>query len=171
MNHDTSGSFLERLVYGTSLKRTLIRASVLAVTCLVTAKFIFIPVRVDGASMAPTYSRRGVNFVNRLAYVRTAPHRGDVVAVRLREGAGSVFLMKRIVGLPGERIGFEDGTVTVNGSRLEEPYRQYPSDWDMEPVLCHPDEYFVVGDNRSMPMEDHWCGRARAILIAGKMML
>ena len=171
LNHSATGSFIERVVYGTSLKRTLIRATILAVTCIVTAKFIFIPVRIDGASMVPTYSKRGLNFVNRLAYMRTAPQRGDVVAVRMREHANSVFLMKRVVGLPGERIGFEDGTVTVNGERLAEPYVEYPSDWDMVPVECGVDEYFVVGDNRSMPMEDHWFGRAKANLIAGRMML
>jgi signal peptidase I len=162
---------LGRLVYGTSLRRTLVRAGVLAAVCLVTFKFVFIPARVDGGSMAPTYSNHGLNLVNRMAYLSKSPQRGDVVAIRLRETGHSIVLMKRVVGLPGETIGFQHGRVTVNGVRLEEPYVKLPSDWNMEPVTCGPDEYFVVGDNRSMPIDDHWHGRAKASLIAGKMVL
>lgn len=167
----TRGYTLARLVYGTSLRRTLVRAVVLAAVLLITFKFIFIPVRVDGASMAPNYSKKGLNLVNRLAYRHHLPHRGDVVAIRMRETGHSVFLMKRVVGLPGESIGFEDGRVTVNGTKLTEPYVKFPSDWNREPTVCGPEEIFVVGDNRSMSMEDHWFGKARLGLIAGKMML
>jgi signal peptidase I len=162
---------LGRLVYGTSLRRTLVRSLILAALCLVTFKFLFIPVRVDGGSMSPTYSDRGINLVNRMAYKRSAPRRGDVVAIWIGENSHSVVLMKRIVGLPGEAIGFQDGRVTVNGVLQDEPYVSYYSDWNCKPVVCGPNEYFFVGDNRSMPIEDHFYGRAAAKLIAGKMLL
>ncbi len=158
-----------RWVYGGSLKFTLLRAALLAVACVVVFKFILIPVRVSGASMAPTYGD-GINLVNRLAYRNGDPARGDVVAVRFRPTGRSVLLMKRVVGLPGEWIGFGNGRVMVNGEPLEEAYLQYPSDWNAEPVLCGPDEFFVVGDNRSMAREDHQHGRAKRSLIAGKML-
>ncbi len=159
-----------RWVYGRSLKVTLVRATILAVVCLVVFKVVLIPVRVDGFSMAPTYGN-GVNLVNRLAYRSDeGPARGDVVAVRFRPTGHSVLLMKRVVGLPGEWIGFRDGKVTVNGRRLDEPYLRFPSDWNIEPVLCGADEFFVVGDNRSMSPDDHQHGRARRALIAGKML-
>lgn len=172
MRQDVERGFtLRRLVYGTSFRRTLVRAAILAVVCLVVFKFVFIPARVDGGSMAPTYANHGLNLINRLAYLNKKPQRGDVVAIRLRETGHSVVLMKRVVGLPGEEIGFKDGRVAVNGVKLEEPYVRLPSDWSRAPVVCGPDEYFVVGDNRSMPMPDHWFGRAKARLIAGRMML
>jgi signal peptidase I len=148
---------------------TLTRAAVLAVTCLVVFKFVLIPVRLSGGSMAPTYGN-GINLVNRLAYRSKGPARGDVVAVRFRPTGRSVLYMKRVVGLPGERIGFRDGRVTVNDELIEESYLRFPSDWNVAPVLCGPDEYFVVGDNRSMPPEDHEHGRARRALIAGRML-
>ncbi len=162
---------LGRLVYGTSLRRTLVRALILCVVCLLAVKFVFIPVRVDGGSMAPTYSDKGLNLVNRMAYKRHAPQRGDVVAIWLRDDGFSVVLMKRIVGLPGESIGFRHGHVTVNGVRMEEPYVRFGSDWNQEPVVCGPDEYFFVGDNRSMQIEDHTLGRVKRSSIAGKMVL
>lgn len=161
--------FWRRLVLGRSLKVTLTRAAILAATCFIAFKFIFIPVRVDGLSMAPTYGN-GLNLVYRLAYRGDRqPERGDVVAVRFRPNGRSVLLMKRVVGLPGEWIGFHNGQVTVNGRQLDEPYLRFPSDWNVEPKLCGEDEYFVVGDNRSMSPEDHQHGRARRVLIAGRM--
>jgi len=162
---------LGRLVYGTSLRRTLLRAAILGALVYITFRFVFIPVRVNGSSMAPTYSSRGINLVNRLAYRWAEPRRGDVVGVWLREGGHSVLWMKRIVGLPGETIGFEAGRVTVNGVRLEEPYVRLSSDWNSAPVVCGPDEYYVVGDNRSMDSDSHKHGRVKRSLIAGRMVL
>jgi len=171
MRNGEDGFSLGRLVYGTSLRRTILRAAVLALVCLIIFKFMFIPARVDGGSMAPTYSNHGLNLVNRMAYLHKNPQRGDVVAIRLRETGHSIVLMKRVVGLPGEAIGFQNGRVLVDGRLLDEPYVQFPSDWERLPVVCGPDEYFVVGDNRSMPMDGHWLGRAKASLIAGRMVL
>jgi signal peptidase I len=162
---------LGRLVYGTSLRRTLVRSLVVVGVCLIATKFLFIPVRVEGGSMSPTYSDRGLNLVNRMAYKHAEPRRGDVVAIWLRENGFSVVLMKRVVGLPGELVGFRNGRVTVNGMVIEEPYVRFYSDWAQDPVLCGDDEYFVVGDNLSMPIEDHTLGRVKRGLIAGKMVL
>ena len=164
-------SMLGRLIYGTSLRRTLVRSLILAAVCLVSFKFLFIPVRVDGGSMSPTYSDRGLNFVNRMAYKRSSPKRGDVVAIWIGENSHSVVLMKRIVGLPGEAIGFRNGRVTVNGVVQDEPYVTFYSDWNSAAIVCGPDQFFFVGDNRSMPIEDHYFGRANGKLIAGKMVL
>jgi signal peptidase I len=167
----SKGLTLSRLVYGSSLKRTLVRALVLAVLVALVFKFVFIPVRVAGLSMAPTYQSNRVNVVNRLAYKRGGPQRGDVVGVWPREGSRSVLLMKRVVGLPGEQVGFRNGVVTIDGIPLQEPYVRYESDWNVGPVTCGMDEYFVVGDNRSMPFELHTLGCVPRKQIAGKMML
>lgn len=158
-----------RWVFGRNLKFTLLRAATLAAALLIVFKFILIPVRLHGGSMAPTYGN-GINLVNQLAYRKSEPARGDVVAVRFRNTGRSVLLMKRVVGLPGEWIGFQNGSVTVNGEVLDEPYVKWHSHWNLPPRQCGPDEYFVVGDNRSMPPEDHQHGRARRELIAGRML-
>lgn len=160
---------VKRLVVGRSLRRTLIRAAIVAVSLIIVFRFLLLPVRVTGGSMAPTYSENSINLVNRLAYLHHGPQRGDVVAVRFSPSGRSILLMKRVVGLPGEWIGFENGHVTVNGRPLQEDYVKYESNWNRKPVLCGPDQYFVVGDNRSMPEENHVFGRAKAELIAGKV--
>ena len=70
--------------------------------------------------------------------------------------------MKRIVGLPGETVAFVDGRVLINGEVLDEPYEKSSCDWNLPPVKLGPDEYFVVGDNRTMPWADHTFGEAHA---------
>src|SRR4051812_3823764 len=92
-------SWVRTMVIGRNPRRTLVRILIMVVTCFVVSKFVLLPIRVEGISMLPTYKERGVNCINRLAYIFHEPRRGDVVAVRL---AGQhVMLLKRIVGLPG----------------------------------------------------------------------
>ena len=62
------------------------------------------------------------------------------MAIWLGHNGSSVLLMKRVVGLPGEAIGFSNGHVTVDGIRLDEPYVRFSSDWNREAVPCGFDE-------------------------------
>jgi signal peptidase I len=170
-----SGSWLRILAIGRNPKITLIRAAVLALVCVVVFKCVLLRVRVEGISMTPTYADRSVHYVNRLAYLWHEPRRGDVVGIRLTPPDGwsapHIMYFKRIIGLPGEAISFVDGRVLVNGQTLDEPYEKGPCDWNADPVTLGADEYFVVGDNRSMAKEDHVFGRAERSRIVGKALL
>jgi len=154
---------------------TLVRIFVLVLVCVVTVKFILLPIRVDGISMEPTYHNGRIDCVNRLAYWRHGPQRGDVVAIRLSDpgpfSAPSQMYMKRVIGLPGETVWFHEGHVYINGRLLDEPYLKTTCDWEHEPLVCGPDQYYVVGDNRSMPFEYHRQGRADRDRIIGKVLL
>jgi signal peptidase I len=165
----TRPHWLQVIAIGRNPRKTAVRLAVLVVLCIVLFHFILLPVRVDGISMLPTYKDHSVNLVNRLAYLRHEPQRGDVVAVRL---AGvHVMLMKRIIGLPGESVGFDHGRVLINGQPLNEPYEKWASDWTLPPKKLGPDEYFVVGDNRTMPWQEHEFGVAARERIVGKVLL
>jgi signal peptidase I len=171
-----SGSWLRILAIGRNPKTTVVRAVVLAVGCVLVFKFMLVPVRVEGISMAPTYADHSFNFINRRAYFWHEPRRGDVVGIRFersssRWSAPHIMLLKRIIGLPGEAISFIDGHALVNGQPLAEPYEKGPCDWNAAPVRLGPDEYFVVGDNRSMPKEEHTFGKAERSRIVGKALL
>jgi signal peptidase I len=148
---------------------TLIRIVVLALTSFLVFRFVLLPIRVQGVSMLPTYKEPSVNFVNRMAYSFHAPRRGDVVAVRT--SGLSIMYMKRIVGLPGETIAFRGGRVLINGKPLDEPYVKLPTNWNVEPEVVQPDHYYCVGDNRSMPPQDHEKGQAERSRIVGKVLL
>lgn len=160
--------WLQIIAVGRNPKSTLIRIVVLIIVCFVLFHFE-LPVRVDGISMLPTYKNGSVNFSNRLAYLWHEPQRGDVVTVRF---AGyHLMLMKRIIGLPGETVAFSDGTVLINGQPLDEPYEIHPGHWTLPPRTLGPDEYYIVGDNRTMPWRDHTFGVVERFRIVGKVLL
>lgn len=157
------------IVFGRNPRNTLIRIVLLVVTVVVLVNFVLLPIRVTGISMWPTYKDRSFNLVNRLAYARHEPKRGDVVSIRY---AGMhVMLMKRIIGLPGETIAFSNGKVLVNDRPLDEPYEKNECDWNVPPVTLKADEYFVVGDNRTMPVENHVFGVVERGHIVGRVIL
>ena len=135
-----------------SLPRRRVRRSVLY-TALGLCAFIYAfthwflwPVRISGESMAPNYDDGQAAVINRLAYFSNSPQRGDVVGLRV----GHEFYLKRIVGLPGERIEFQRDTVVVNGRPLKEPYPVKPLLWKLAPVQLGANDYYVMGDNRTM---------------------
>jgi signal peptidase I len=162
--------WLRTILIGRKPGFTLIRIVVLIATTFVVFRFVLLPpVRITGPSMLPTLRENSIHFVNRLAYVWHEPRRHDVVSIRL--AGNSIMYMKRIVGLPGETIEFSDGRLLVNGDVLDEPYVKSPCRWDRAPRTLGADEYFVVGDNRGMPIDDHYLGAATRDRIVGKILL
>jgi signal peptidase I len=162
-----AGGWVRTALIGRNPRRTLVRAAVLAGVCLLVFNFILLPVRVEGISMLPTYHTHSIRFINRLSYLFREPRRGDIVGIRY--SGRHLMLMKRIVGLPGETVAFRQGAVVINGHVLEEPYLKFPCDWDIPPETVGPNEYFVVGDNRSMSWQDHEMGRASRERLMGRV--
>lgn len=166
------------MIFGRSLKMTALRLPLWVALCVVGYKLSVVHVRVDGISMLPTCPDQAVYWVNRLAYLWHDPQRGDVVAIRFVPADGTlgrlepphVMLLKRIIGLPGETVAFKDGRVLINGKVLDEPYEEDGEgcNWNCAPVTLGPGEYYVVGDNRSMPPEFHKHGVFDRDRIVGK---
>jgi|SRR5665213_2221910 len=162
-------SWLHVIAIGRNPRNTFIRIAVLVVASFVVFNFVLLPIRVTGVSMLPTYKDHSINFVNRLAYLRHEPRGGDVVSIRY--SGPHVMLMKRIVGLPGETIAFVNGCVVIDGKILDEPYEKWKSVWNLPSEYIGANEYYVVGDNRTMPPEDHTKGRVARERIMGKVLL
>jgi signal peptidase I len=95
--------------------------------------------------MTPTYRDGAVNLINRLAYAHKAPKRGDVVVLH----DGEDLILKRIIGLPGETVTLEGGRICINGVALHDQFSFEMIPSDFERLMLGPDEYFVIGDNRS----------------------
>jgi len=99
--------------------------------------------------MEPTYRDGRVNFINRLAYRRSEPRRGDVVGLQTENSR--LLVLKRIVGLPGERVSIRYGRIYIDGKALEE---NYTDGQPIPPTLGERElgavEYFVIGDNRDL---------------------
>ncbi len=115
---------------------------------LIAAFFVRFP-EVSGPSMAPQISSGELVIINTLAYRVGAPHRGDIVAFR-HDGITPATYIKRVIGLPGERIRIDRGAVYVNGARLAEPYVQFGDDRSAPEITVPPDSVYVLGDNRAV---------------------
>ena len=156
------------LLFGSNPRHTAIRVAVLVAAAVVVFGVVLLPVRLSGISMKPTYDDGELNFANRLAFAWRPPARGDVVAIRM--AGPHVVYVKRIIGLPGERVEFTMGTVLIDGQPLVEPTVVYRAPWNVDPVTLGSDEYFVVGDNRAMAAHSHDFGRTTRERIVGKML-
>ena len=111
---------LKELLVGKSLGRSLVRGLVVGVILLLGSQLLLTPVRAHGPSMVPTYAEGQLLWVNRLAYRFGTPvRRGDIVAITLR--SGEAVLVKRIIGLPGERIRIDAGQVLIDDQPLTSP--------------------------------------------------
>jgi signal peptidase I len=161
-------SLTRRIVFGRHPRRTLVRVLVLAGISFITFGWVLIPVRAEGISMLPTFQSGSLHLVSRVAYSYSTPSRGDVIAIRL--AGPHVLYVKRIIALPGERVGFVNGQVYVNGAMLNEPYVRNRRLWDVSEVTLTAREYFVVGDNRGMRAADHDFGRVDVSRIVGKLL-
>lgn len=115
--------------------------------------FLLQPFLVSGASMEPNFREGDYLFVDRLTYRVREPIRGETVVFRYPEEP-STFFIKRIIGLPGEVIRIENGTIWVSRGdeeqELGEVYLspEYRGSGSFRTTLGT-DEYFVMGDNRN----------------------
>ena len=118
--------------------------------------------------MIPAYLDGDTHVIYRRAYRGSPPQRGDVVIIDI--AGGKQFLLKRIVALPGERFAIKEGVILINGEPLEEPYlKTHNRTWNRPEIILRPEEYFFVGDNRSMDMPLHTADTVRIERITGKV--
>lgn len=108
---------------------------------------------VSGDSMAPTLLADTSIMVNRLSYLKNAPSRFDVIVFEQTGEEHSYYHVKRVIGLPGEKVQIVNGLVYINDEPLNEIVKDLPkmhlSGLATEPVVLEEDEYFVLGDNRN----------------------
>lgn len=158
---------LSRISRGVSLRdvtETLLAVIMLyCIINLATARYV-----VEGASMEPNFRSDQFVVVNRLPYLLGSPARGDVIVFHNPENPSQDYI-KRVIGLPTEMIKIEDGRVYVNEVPLDEPYitehcqnLRCDGTWTVGP-----EQYFVLGDNRSHSRDGHNFGPLDRNLIIG----
>jgi signal peptidase I len=136
----------QRFFIGKNPAWTLARVLLLILGSFLIIKFVLTPIRVTGNSMEPTCYDGQISVLNVLAYAWHTPKRGDVVG--FRSGDGRQIIIKRIIGLPGERIAFHSGAVYINGRSIAEPYLVSLGAWEWPEETLGENIYFVTGDNR-----------------------
>ncbi|MHB8709993.1 MAG: signal peptidase I [Minisyncoccota bacterium] len=138
---------------GKGLLKDLFTLAFLIVVVVIPIRlFVVSPFVVDGESMHPTFENLDYLIVDELVYDFSAPARGDVIVFRY-PGNPSIFYIKRIIGLPGETVSINHGSITittVSGEKLTlvEPYIVNEDATYTKSVSLNSGEYFVMGDNR-----------------------
>lgn len=137
--------------------------------------FIAEPFLVYGSSMEPNFETGDYLIIDELSYKFGSPKRGDVIVLIPPDQPNKHFI-KRIIGLPGEKIIVKNKTVTIinkehpEGLLLDEPYVTFQSEREATHDLSE-NEYFVMGDNRAVSFDSRSWGPLPAKNITGKAMV
>ncbi|MBQ1467787.1 MAG: signal peptidase I [Solobacterium sp.] len=136
----------------------------------VTATFIVRPVQVQGSSMFPTLQPGSVGFSNTIGYRISGAERFDIVILRLDEP--KEYLVKRLIGLPGETVEYKEGKLYINGTVTEEPFLAEGIVTNDIPAFTLKDnEYFCLGDNRPVSKDSRYYGPFKQSQVSGKGIL
>lgn len=122
---------------------------------------------VSGLSMAPRISSGEFVLINTFAYRFHPPRRGDIIAFHHDMPAPEIFI-KRVIGLPGDRVQIDRGNVLLNGSLLQEPYVRYADMRSFPATVVPRDALYVLGDNRIDSNDSRFWGFVPESEVLGK---
>lgn len=145
--------------------------AIAAAAVLLIRAFLFQPFLVSGASMEPTVSHNNYLIIDELTYRFRDPERGEMVVFRYPNDP-KTFYIKRIIGLPGDILQMEKGSVKVNGAALDESdYLKDAQTFGTARVKLDQNDYFVLGDNRNNSYDSRSWGPLGKKLIVGRVLL
>jgi signal peptidase I len=146
--------------------RDLAVSVVLAIILIV---FIYQPVKVEGTSMMPSLTDQERIFINKFTYRFGTIERGDMVVFWFPLDKSKSYI-KRIIGLPGDKVLVDNGAVIVNGRPLDEIYvpDEYRDHNSYPEVEVEPGHYYVLGDHRSSSNDSRSWGTVDREFIYGK---
>lgn len=129
---------------------------VIAVVIAFMIKFFIVDNRViPTSSMYPTIYEGDMLLVNKSAYYFRSPARGDIIVFKSAPEISQKDLIKRVIGLPGEKVEVRDKQVFINGKALEEYYINEEPQYVFGPVVVPEGFLFVLGDNRNQSYDGH----------------
>lgn len=151
-------------------KELIIYGSIILAIILI-RMFVITPVRVNGSSMYSTLKDGEIMILNKLDYKLHDIERFDIVVVKTDEKK----IIKRVIGLPGETLKYEDNTLYINDKKIDEPYLKDATEdfnitslgYDKIPDDC----YFVLGDNRDNSSDSRIIGPVKKSQITGSASL
>lgn len=154
----------------------MIRVAVISLAIIIPIRYFLIqPFYVKGASMEPNFYDHEYLIIDEISYRFNQPQRGDIVVFKYPKDPKQFFI-KRVIGLPNERIKIENNKIHIDGTILNEAYL----DSDIETVLAlrgygdvilGPNEYFLLGDNRSQSLDSRSFGPVKREYIIGRTWL
>ncbi len=143
--------------------------------------FLVQPFIISGPSMVPTYHDRDFIFLDKLSYRVSNIKRGDIVVFKLHEKTAGPYegdyLIKRVIGLPGERVVVKDGITTIynqenpEGFTIDESFVKNKDNTTQADEKLDSDHIFVMGDNRSQSRDSRYFGPIKLSDVRGQVLL
>ncbi len=141
--------------------------------------FIFKPFIVKGASMEPNFHEKEYLIIDEISYRVNDPRRGDIVVLSHQGSNDKDYFLKRVIGLPNERVVITGGRVKIynsensNGIYIDESQYLAPSvlTFGDADVTLTSEQYYVLGDNRSASLDSRRIGPVSKDNIVGRAFL
>lgn len=140
---------------------------IIIIVVLLIKHYIITPIKVNGNSMNNTLKDKDIMILDKISYRFQEIKRFDIVVVK----KGNDYLIKRVIGLPGETVEYKNNKLYINGKNIDEKFiHEKTNDFIMEEKI--PDDcYFVVGDNRPVSNDSRYIGVINKKDILGKTSL
>lgn len=117
---------------------------------------------IPSGSMLPTLQINDRLIIDKISYRFKDPERGDIVVFSPTEALQKLnyhdAFIKRVIGLPGDKVEVKGGKVYVNSKQLKENYIEAPPQYQYGPVTVPDNSYLVLGDNRNNSYDSHYWG-------------
>ena len=134
--------------------KELIPYLIIVVVVFLVRTFLFTPIRVNGDSMYDTLNDGDTMILNKIGMKLNDIERFQIVVIKTHD----TYLIKRIIGLPGETIEYKDGKLYINNKIMKDPYFKDNNTNDFEKVKIPKNHYYVMGDNRSVSIDSRLIG-------------
>ncbi|MFA6227564.1 MAG: signal peptidase I [Patescibacteria group bacterium] len=151
----------------------MVRVAIISLAIILPVRYFLIqPFYVKGASMEPNFYDHEYLIIDEISYRFNEPQRGDIVVFKYPKDTKQYFI-KRVIGLPGDKVKIQDNAVYINGNKLEESYLLAGTETVLPvrgygEVTLAEDEYFLLGDNRGQSLDSRIFGLVKKDLIVGR---
>ncbi len=126
---------------------------IIILVVIIIRTFIFTPVVVNGPSMMDTLHNGDVMILDKIGMKLGGIKRFDIVVIQ----TGKTKIIKRVIGLPGETISYQDNKLYINGKEVSDNHSNEIT-YDFEEVKIPDGEYYVLGDNRTDSVDSRILG-------------
>lgn len=144
---------------------------VIVVGIVLIVSFFIKAIIVQGVSMEPTLQTDNYILISKQAYRFGHPHRGDIVVFPHDDGVDKKLYIKRVIGIPGDRLVINEDKLWINGVETHEKYIKEPTVIGEVSMVVPEGQIFVMGDNRNNSSDSRMFGTVPIKEVTGKAVL